>query len=74
MVTPSEGFVVGMLFGGFVKTGFIPNVFALVMRWCVRGAKLVFVGAVGVDEIWVICVRVDGTWSTVSPNIFANFC
>ena len=38
------------------------------------GTKLICVGDVGVDDIWFICVGVDGTSSVVSPNIFAHFC
>ena len=44
------------------------------MRFCVHGAKCICVGALAVDDVWVVCVDVDGTWSTVSPNIFDNFC
>ena len=44
----------------------------LVTCWCVRGDKHSFVGAVGVDDVWVVCVGVDGIWSVVSPNNFAN--
>ena len=73
MVTPYEVFVNGMFSVGVVSTGIIPSVFALVTRWCVRGAKRICVGAVDVDDVWVVCVVVDGTWSTVSPNLFANF-
>ena len=39
-----------------------------------RGTKHSYVCAVGVDDVWVVCVGVDGNWSAVSPNIFANFC
>ena len=58
----------------FFPTRIIPGVFGIVTSWCVRGAKDICVGAVGVDDVWVVCFCVDGTWSTVSPNIFANFC
>ena len=34
-----------------------------------RGAKCICVGDVGVDDVWVVCVSVDGACSTVSPNI-----
>ena len=74
MVTPSEGCVNGMFSEGVVSTGIIPGVFALVTRWCVRGAKRICVGVIGVDDVWVVCVGVDGTWSAVSQNIFADFC
>ena len=72
MVTPSEGCVNGMVSGGVVSTGIIPGVFALVTSWCVRGAKSICVGAVGVDDVWVVCVGVDVTWYAVAANIFAN--
>ena len=39
-----------------------------------RGTKHSYVCAVGVDDVWVVCVGVDGNWSAVSPNIFATFC
>ena len=74
MVTLSECYVNGMLSVGVVFTGSIPDVFALVTCWFVRGANSIFVVAVGVDFFWVVYVVVDGTWSAVSPNIFANFC
>ena len=74
MVTPSEWCVNGMLSGGVGSSGIIPSVFALVMHWCVHGAKRICVDAVGVDDVWVLCVGVAETFSAVSPNIFANFC
>ena len=73
MLTPSEGFFNGIFSGGVDCTGIIPGMFALVARWCVHGSKHICVGAVGVDDVWVVCAVVDGTWSAVSPNIFANF-
>ena len=42
----------------FFYTGIIPGVFALVTRWCVHGTKRICVGAVCVDEIWVVFVGV----------------
>ena len=73
MMTPSEGFINGMLSGAVFPTGIISGVFALATRWCVHGAKRISFGAVGVDDVWVVCVIVDKTWSTVSPNILASF-
>ena len=70
MVTPYEECVNGMLFRGVVSTDIIPGMFDLVTRWCVRGAKIICVGAVGFDDGWVIYVSVNVTWSAVSPNIF----
>ena len=73
MVTPYEGFVNGMFSGGSVSTGIIPDVFNLVTHWCVRASKRICVGAISIDDFWVLCVGVDGNWSAVSKNIFANF-
>ena len=73
MVTPSESFFNGMLSEGVVSAGIIPGVFSLVMHWCVHGSKRRCVGNVGVDDFWVVCFSVAGTWSAVSPNIFADF-
>ena len=73
MVTPSEGCVNGMVSGGVGSTGIIPGVFDLVTSWCVRGAKRICVGAVGVDDVWVVCVGVDGTCFAVAQNIFTKF-
>ena len=61
MVTTSEGCVNGVFFGGVFPTGIIPGVFALVKRWCVCGAKRNCVGDVVVDDVWVVCVGVEGT-------------
>ena len=74
MVTPYEVCVNGMLFGVVVSTGITPGVFALVTRWYVPVSKHICVGAVGVDEVWVVFVGVDVTLSAVVPNIVANFC
>ena len=63
-----------MFSGGVVSTGIILGVFALVTRWCVRRANSICVGAVCVDDVWVVCFGVDVTWSTVSPHFCANFC
>ena len=49
MVTPSEGCVIGWSGGGVGSASILPGVFALVTRWCVRGAKIICVGYVGVD-------------------------
>ena len=46
--------------------------FDLVTRWRVHGSKRICVGAVGVDDVWVVFVSVDVTLSTVVPNIFTN--
>ena len=48
--------------------------FALLTRCYVRGANHIYVGAVGVDDVWVVCFGFDGTRSTVSSNVFPNFC
>ena len=48
--------------------------FDLVTRWRVRGSKRICVGAVGVDDVWVVFVGVDVTLSAVVPNVFANSC
>ena len=72
MVTPSKCCVNGMFYGGVGSTVIIPGVFSLVTCWCVRGAKLICVGDVGVDDVCVVCVSVDGTWSAMAPNIFAD--
>ena len=50
MVTPSEGFFSGWYGGDVGSAGIMPGVFALVMCWCVRRAKCICVGYVGVDE------------------------
>ena len=42
--------------------------------WCVYGAKHICVGAVGVNDVWVVCVGVDVTWYEVAPNTFDNLC
>ena len=73
MVAPSEVCFNGMFYGDVVSAGIIPGVFALVTCRCVRGANHICVGALGVDVVWVVCVGVAGTWSAVSPNIFADF-
>ena len=73
VVTPSEGCVNRVFSGGDASYGIIPGMFSLVTRWCVRGAKRICLGAGSVDYVWVVCVGVAGTWSVVSPNIFANF-
>ena len=44
--------------------------FALLKCWCVHGAKHICVGAVGVDNVLVVCVGVAGTWSAVPPIFF----
>ena len=49
MVTPSEGCVIGWSGGGVGSAGIMPGMFDLVTRWCVRGAKHICVGSVGVD-------------------------
>ena len=49
MVTPSEVCVIGWSGGGVGYAVIIPGVFDLVTRWCVRGAKCICVGSVGVD-------------------------
>ena len=49
MVTPSEGCVIGWSGGGLGSAGIMPSVFDLVTRWCVRVAKRIGVGSVGVD-------------------------
>ena len=72
MVTPSEGCFNCMLFEGAGSTGVIPDMFALVTRWCVRGAKRICVGDVGVDDVWVVFFSFDVTLSAVVPNIFSN--
>ena len=51
MVTPSEGCVVGWSGGGVGSAGIMPGVFDLVACWCVRGAKRICVGSVGVDYL-----------------------
>ena len=48
--------------------------FALLVCLCVSGDKCICVDAVGADDVWVVCVGVDGTWSSVSQNIFVDFC
>ena len=72
MVTPSEGCVNGMFSGGVGSTGIVPGIFSLLKCWCVRGYKRFCVGAVVVDDVWVLFVGVAGPWSAVAPNIFAN--
>ena len=39
MVTPSEVCVIGWSGGGVGSAGIMPGVFALIMCWCVCGAK-----------------------------------
>ena len=39
-----------------------------------HGDKRICVCAVGVDDAWVVCVGVDGTWYSVAPNIFVDLC
>ena len=39
-----------------------------------RGAKRICVGAIGMDDVWVVFVGVDITLSAVVPNILANLC
>ena len=72
MVTPSEGCFNGMFFGGVGSTEIIPGVFALVTRWCLLVAKRIYVGTVVVDDVWVIFVGVDVTFSAVMLNIFES--
>ena len=67
MVTPSEGCVSGWSDGGVGSTGMMPGVFAIVTRWCVHGTKRICVGAVCVDEIWVVFVGVGVTFSALAP-------
>ena len=49
MLTPSEGCVNGISAGGVGSTGIIPGVISLMTCWCVRGAKRIGVGSVGVN-------------------------
>ena len=74
MVTPSEDFFNVMFSVGVGSNGIIPGVFAIVTHWCVHGAKRMCVGAVGFDDVWIVCVGVDGTWSAVALNVFTNLC
>ena len=74
MVTPSEGCVSGWSSGGVGFTGIMPGVFAIVANWCVRGAKFICVGDVGVYEVWVVFFGVDVTFSDLVPILFANLC
>ena len=74
MVTPYEGCVNVMFFGGVVTTEILPEMFDLVTHWCVHGVKRICVDAVGVDAVWVVCVGVDGTLYAVVTNIFVNLC
>ena len=60
--------------GGVGSIGSMPGVFYLVTHWCVCGSKRIFVGAVGVDDVWVVFFGVGVTLSPVVLNIFANFC
>ena len=71
-VKPYEGCVNGMFSGVVVYSGIIPGVFALVTLWYVRGAKHIYVVAVGVDDVWVVFVGVDVTFYAAVPNIFTN--
>ena len=74
MVTPSEGCVNGMSSGGVSSIVSMPGVFDLVTHWCMCGSKRICVGAVGVDDVWVVFFGVGVTLSPVVLNIFANFC
>ena len=44
------------------------------MRWCVRGAKRISVGAVGVDKFWCVVVSVGVMFSAVVPKFCDNCC
>ena len=48
--------------------------FVLVTRWCVRGAKCIFVGAVGLVEVWFVFFVVAVIFPALEPNIFSNGC
>ena len=67
METPSEDCVSSWSDGGVGSAGIMPSLFALVTRWCVRGAKSIYVGAVGVDEVWVVVVGVGVIFSALAP-------
>ena len=73
MVTPSEDCVNGMFSVGVGSTSIMPGMFVIVTCWCVRGAKRICIGAVGVDYVWVVYVGIDGTWYAVAP-IFLLIC
>ena len=57
-----------------VSTGIIPGVFDIVTCWYVCGVEHIFVGAVGVDAVWVVFVSFGVTLSALVPNFLANFC
>ena len=60
--------------GGVGSIGSMPGVFDLVTHWCMCGSKRIFVGAVGVDDVWVVFVSVDVYLSAVVLDIFDNLC
>ena len=48
--------------------------FALVTRWCVHGDNIICVGAVVVDEVWVVFVSIGVTLYVLVPKCFTNLC
>ena len=74
MVKISEGCVIGWSGGGVGYAGIVPGAFALVTRWYVRGAKRICVGAIGMDEVWVVVVDVGIIFSALVPNCFDDCC
>ena len=74
MVKISEGCVIGWSGVGVGYAGIVLGAFALVKRWYVRGAKRICVGAIGMDEVWVIFFGVRVTMYAVVPKKFPNLC
>ena len=67
MGTPYE-FCVGVCYkGGFGSVGITAGVFARMTHWCVHGAIRIWVGAVGMDEVWFVVVGVGVMFSAVVP-------
>ena len=58
MVKTSEYCVSGWSGGGFGSAVIMRGVFALVTRCCERRDIRIYIGAVGVDEVWVLVVGV----------------
>ena len=67
MVTPSECCAGVCSKGGVGSVDILPGVFARMMRWCVSGSIRIWVGAVGVDEVWFVAVGVGVMFSAVVP-------
>ena len=74
IVTLSECSVGVCFERGLGSVGIMPGVFARVTRWCVRGARRIWVGALGMDKFWFLVVGVGVMFSTVVPIFLANRC